>query len=117
MLHKIKRIWIILLVLNKVFNMNLTMNHDYEDELIDPDVLADMSDSMPTKVPLRRYLTAMSNLRAKNYSYAEIAAWMSKQLKVDITRSQVAYALNIPASIQAEEDKLEALEDEAEEHS
>ena len=75
--------------------MNLTMNHDYEDELIDPDVIADMSDSMPTKVPLRRYLTAMSNLRAKNYSYAEIAAWMSKQLKVDITRSQVAYALMV----------------------
>lgn len=96
--------------------MIITMNHDYEDELIDPDTLADMSEAMPIKVPLRRYLTAMRNLRAKNYSYAEIADWMSTQLKVEITRSQVAYALTTPAGLQALDEEQEDLADRAEEH-
>jgi hypothetical protein len=91
---------------------NDAMNNPDED-LPEPYDLAQEAEDMPRKVPLRRYHAAMSILRTKGYSFAEIAEWISKRLGVDVTRSQVSYLLSTPPEVLAEEEEAEEAQAEA----
>jgi len=56
---------------------NLPANH--------PDALAGMADAMPWKTtvkdfPLETYIDAITKLRTRGYSYAEIANWLTEKL-------------------------------------
>lgn len=86
-------------------------------ELPPPEALDDAADMMPIKVPLKDYRSAMQKLRDKNYSYQEIAKWMSDSLGVKVSRNQVAYVLTTDPMVQDLEEADEAAEDEAEERS
>jgi len=105
----------------KASNMNFSMNDEFplRPDLPPPEVLEELVDAMPPKVPLRHYYTALKSMRLKGYSYAEIADWVSATLGMKVTRSQVSYVLNAPAEVmEAEENAEEAerLADEAEEN-
>ena len=93
------------------------MSHNNEEKLIDPRDLEEIANSMPIKVNVRHYISAMRRLREKRYSFGDIATWMTEHLGVEITRSQVTYALNTPPEILAEDEEQEAMEDEAEANS
>lgn len=82
------------------------------DDLPHPVLLEKLAEEQPIKVPLRDYRGAMEALRKKRYSYAEIAEWMSAQLGIEVTRSQVAYVVNADPAVHQLEDMEEKEEDE-----
>ena len=75
--------------------------NDEENSLPSPDDAAEKVAEMPPKVNLRHYLGALEGMRAKGYSFREIAEWISEFLGVKINRSQVVYLLT------ADPDRLE----------
>ncbi len=79
----------------------------------DPQQLFDEAEAEIPKPNLRLYLAAMSSLRRKGYSFADVAKWMTERLGVKITRSQVAYVLTAPAEVLEADEEAEALEQEA----
>lgn len=85
----------------------LVKSMDIEDWNFPPaDAVEDAAEAMPPKPPLRAYLVAMRTLREKDYSYQEIADWLTGILKVKIKRNQIAYLLTAPR------EELEGLERE-----
>ena len=86
-----------------------------QDDLPDPDALEELAEAMPRKVTLRNYVGAMGTLRAKGYSYQEVAEWLSKKLGAEVTRSQVSYLLNIPDYVLEREKEEAQAEEEADE--
>lgn len=80
------------------------------DDLPDPDVLDQLAEEAPVKVPLRDYRSAMFKLREKNYSYQEIAKWLTENLGVSVTRNQVSYIINATPD-DLLEDEMEDRED------
>lgn len=85
------------------------MNNEYPP-LPSSEELAAEVNSMPRKIRLRNYLEPMSAMRAKGYSYAEIAEWMTEKLESEVTRSQVFYILNAPLAQQDAEEMEEETE-------
>ena len=79
----------------------------------DPRIIFEAADAESPKFNLRVYHAGMANLRAKGYSFGDIAKWMSEQLGVKVTRSQVAYVLTAPAGALEADEQDECDEDEA----
>lgn len=98
----------------EMVSLFLLMNSD-ELNFPDPDELVREAGAMPPKVPLRDYFEALSAMRDKGYSYAEIAQWISEKLGVEISRNRVAYVLNTPPEVQDAEEHAEDMEDQADE--
>ena len=88
-----------------------------QNELPTPEELEAAADALPVKVPLADYRDVMATLRAKNYSYQDIADWLADALKVPVKRNQVSYILNTEPTVLAMEEREEADSDEADEHS
>lgn len=89
-----------------------------EPDLPPKELLLQRAEAMPRIVSLRNYCEVMRLLKSKGYNYRQIADWMSEELNVPITRSQVVYALTTPDIIldQDEQDEYaEELMDKAEE--
>lgn len=82
-------------------------------ELPNPNEIFEAADAEAPKLNLRHYAAAMRVLRAKDYSFADVAKWMSKKLGVEITRSQVAYILTAPDGALEADEEAEDLEREA----
>jgi hypothetical protein len=94
--------------------IDVLMNSE-EYVLPEPQELEAKAEAMPPKIRLSLYFSAMASLRQKDYSYQDIADWLTEELGVPIKRGQVSYVLNTPAVIQEEEEREEDLADEAEE--
>lgn len=90
-------------------------------EIPSPEEVLEEVENMGRKVHLGSYRESLEAMRNKGYSYAEIAAWFSKRLDAEITRSQVSYVINAPAVVQDEDaeakhdqrtqDEIDAMED------
>lgn len=100
--------------MSKRTNIVDLMNSE-ECVLPEPQELEAKAEAMPPKVRLGLYVSAMLSLRQKDYSYQDIADWLTEELGVPIKRGQVSYVLNTPAVVQEEEERNEDLADEAEE--
>lgn len=48
-------------------------------QALDPDALLDMAEQAPTKIRVEPYWSTVTTLRAKNYSWREISAWLSER--------------------------------------
>lgn len=83
------------------------------DSFPDPEEIFNAAEAELPKLNLRRYRAAMSALRVKEYSFGDIAKWMTERLGVKVTRSQVAYVLTAPEGALDAEDEAEQLEREA----
>lgn len=66
-----------------------------EQRIPTPDQLLAKAKALPRGVTLSDYLKVMWTLKdEKGYSLREIAAWLSDQLKVEVTHMQVYRAMN-----------------------
>ncbi len=90
------------------------MNMNPESDFPDPMLVEKMAEDAPPKVPLRDYLGAMQMLRAKRYSYQEIADWISEILGTEVKRNQISYLLNAPPEVLEADELQERMEDEDE---
>jgi hypothetical protein len=83
----------------------------------DPDEILLAAENEAPKLNIRHYYAAMGTLRAKGYSFGDVAKWLTERLGTKITRSQVAYVLTTPTEVLDAMAEAEALEREADEMS
>jgi hypothetical protein len=99
-----------MLALRGMFDMIPPMNSE-TDPLPPPEYLEQQASEAPRIVNLWDYLKTMKILRERGYSYQKVADWINERLDADVTRNQVAYTLNAPHEVLADEK-----EDEENEH-